>query len=221
MGDCSKYSDATNRCPDVIGSGCVRYTGPDIPCLDICSGASLSVLEKAIADKLCEIAGDVDMSTIVIPACLVTAWGIKDKDILTLIQFILDQYCVMQGEIDSLETQLSNFNPVVTLEWSCCADDPCVKVGTITIQEAFTNIISCLCNLKTYVGEVTLPNGISTISELVTLQSSQIETLQGQVASLLLQQAALMTSINNMKTSLNGWTQVVNSLPATIALPHL
>ena len=50
-------SATTNGC-DNISSNCVIWQGPDIACIDLCSGDTISEVTKKIADKVCAIITD-------------------------------------------------------------------------------------------------------------------------------------------------------------------
>ena len=50
-------SISTNGC-DNISSNCVIWQGPDIACIDLCSGDTISEVTKKIGDKVCQIITD-------------------------------------------------------------------------------------------------------------------------------------------------------------------
>ena len=50
-------SITTNGC-DNISSNCVIWQGPDIACINLCSGDTISEVTKKIADKVCTIITD-------------------------------------------------------------------------------------------------------------------------------------------------------------------
>ena len=47
-------SGTTNGC-DNISSNCVVWQGPDIACIDLCSGDTISEVTAKIATKVCDI----------------------------------------------------------------------------------------------------------------------------------------------------------------------
>ena len=193
---CKSCQDSFYNCPDVITSDCVSYQGPEIPCLDICPGMKLTTVQVSIAEKLCELVGETNVSSIVLPSCLVTAWATKDKTILEFIQFLLEESCNLQSQIDTLNTELTTFEPMVTVDYKCCADSPCVTVGTETVTEAIQNVLNCLCNLKSNLGfdVCPVPSGRS-LSCIVQEQTNTITDLQTTLA---LQQAQIATLIRQV-----------------------
>jgi len=48
-------------CPDVISSNCVTYNGPDIPCLGLCKGGSITPVMYDTAIKLCGLISQLDL----------------------------------------------------------------------------------------------------------------------------------------------------------------
>lgn len=193
---CNSCQDSFYNCPDVLTSDCVSYQGPEIPCLGICPGMKLTSTQVFIAEKLCELVGETNVSTIILPPCLLTAWGTRDKTILEFILFLLEESCNLQSQIDTLNTDLSTFEPMVTVDYKCCADSPCVTVGTVTVSEAIQNVLNCLCDLKSNLGfEICpVPTG-KTLSCMVQEQATLIASLQ---TSLALQQAQIGTLIRQL-----------------------
>lgn len=163
------------KCPDNTTTDCIRWVGKDIPCLDICYGDSLTELQNEVAEKLCELVGDVDMSTVVIPACLLSAWdGLEqDKTILNLFNFAFQIACQQQATINTLPT---TNNPIITLDYKCCADSPCFESVTVTISTHLQQIINCICALSSKVAELEA----TTASEFNTLQA-QVNCIKGGI----------------------------------------
>jgi hypothetical protein len=193
---CKSCQDSFYNCPEVITTDCIPYIGPEIPCLGVCPNMKLSTVQISIAEKLCELVGETNVSTIVLPPCLLTAWGTRDKTILEFILFLLEESCNLQSQIDTLNTDLSTFEPMVTVDYKCCADSPCVTVGTVTVSEAIQNVLNCLCDLKSNLGfEICpVPTG-KTLSCMVQEQATLIASLQ---TSLALQQAQIGTLIRQL-----------------------
>jgi hypothetical protein len=202
---CKNCQDSFYNCPDVITSDCVSYQGPEIPCLEICPGMKLTTVQVSIAEKLCELVGATNVSTIVLPPCLVTAWGTRDKTILEFILFLLEESCNLQSQIDTLNTDLSTFEPMVTVDYKCCADSPCVTVGTVTVSEAIQNVLNCLCELKSDLGFALcpVPTGKS-LSCMVQEQATTIANLQTSLALQSAQIGVLIRQINCLKSLTPG-----------------
>jgi hypothetical protein len=201
---CKPCQDSFINCPqDVTTTNCVSYQGESIPCLNICRGDSVTYVENAIAVALCKLITETDMSNVVLPPCLIEAWNTRDKTILEFIKFLLEESCTLQSQIDALNTELATFQPMVTVDYKCCSDSPCVTVGTVTVTEALQNIINCLCNVIQVLGvkECPLPQGES-LSCMLLAQQEQINTLNSQIA-------AQQVTINAFTAKFECWRLVL------------
>jgi len=202
---CETANYLYTRCPEVVSTNCITYQGADIPCLGICKGSNLSVVEMAIANRLCELSDLTNATTITVPACIIAAWnaGQEDKTILNLLQFALDELCVLQAEITVLQTPVE---PKVTLDYACCSTNSCVTTGKVTLSVALQNIINCICEVKSEVStlkstvkslqrevivlnaQINDPtNGIGALQNQLTTQQISIATLQSTVACIISQ----------------------------------
>lgn len=200
---CETANYLYTRCPEVVSTNCITYQGADIPCLGICKGSNLSVVEMAIANRLCELSDLTNATSITVPACIIAAWnaGQEDKTILNLLQFALDQICVLQAEITVLQTPVE---PKVTLDYACCSTNSCVTTGKVTLSVALQNIINCICEVKSEVStlkstvkslqrevivlnaQINDPtNGIGALKKQLDTQQIDISTLQSTVACIL------------------------------------
>lgn len=78
-----------------ISSNCVVWQGPDVPCISLCTGDTISDVFEALAKELCEIldllnVDNYDLSCFNITNC-------KPKNFIELINFITKQVCLAQG----------------------------------------------------------------------------------------------------------------------------
>jgi len=74
-----------------VSSNCVIWQGPDIPCIDLCRGDSISDVTFKVATELCTLVEQLDIQFFDVscfpPICP------KPENIHDLIQFILDTLC--------------------------------------------------------------------------------------------------------------------------------
>lgn len=206
---CKSCKDSFINCPDVTTTNCLEWVGGDFPCLDICNHTNVTDVEFKALTALCKLIGDTDTSTIILPSCLIEAFGTRDKTILEFITFLLEESCTLQAQIDTLNTTLDTFQPMVTVDYKCCSDSPCVTIGTVTVTEALQNIINCLCNVIQVLGvkECPLPTGES-LSCMLLAQQEQIATLNSQIA-------AQQITINAFTAKFACWrTALVAEIPA-------
>jgi len=81
---------------DPVSSNCVIWQGPDLPCLDICNGQSISDVVALLAQEVCDIINascdcDPDIAGIV-TGCILDETD-PPEDIQELIQAIIDYLC--------------------------------------------------------------------------------------------------------------------------------
>lgn len=177
MKNCSEKSNYFYNSSPILGStDNIVWNEEDIECLGVCSGSRLTTLQLAIIEKLCEVVGNTDLSGIIIPDCLKTAFGTKDKTVLEFIQFLLDNDCLIKSDIDNLQDQLDNFNPLITVDYPSCCENACLPGETYTISQHFEKVLGCLC-----------------------YQASRINELESTIAS----QATAITSLNTQYNQLN------------------
>ena len=83
-------SDTQAGC-NPVSSNCVIWQGPDIPCITLCKGDSISDVTYKVATELCTLVDQLDITGFDVscfpPICP------KPENIHDLIQFILDQLC--------------------------------------------------------------------------------------------------------------------------------
>lgn len=161
----------------------ILYVGKTVDCLDFCDKSRLTTVQEKILDKICELVGITDVTSIHIPTCLVEAWGTSDETILNFLQFLLDQHCSLKSTVDELPT---TNNPFVTISYCCCNDgDGCNTQVTLTLSEHIQKIVNCLCDLKT---------------EVTTLQES-FNTLNNQINGA----GGLVSQLAAVKTNTDNW----------------
>lgn len=100
-------SDTQAGC-NPVSSNCVIWQGPDIPCITLCKGDSISDVTYKVATELCTLVDQLDIAGFDVscfpPICP------KPENIHDLIQFILDQLCAQQGEITTTKSNSTNFD---------------------------------------------------------------------------------------------------------------
>ena len=179
--NCNNSNSTFNRCGETLTSDCVIWRGVAVECLDLCPGDSITKVQQAILDQLCILTGLTDLSTLTIPQCLIAAYGSKDKNLLNSIQILLTAVCQNTADIDALETNLDSLNPLVSVDFKCCSTNPCVTNGTVRLNVALENILSCLCT-----------------------QNDVIASLQSQMASYQTQINSLTSQYQNLANAIFG-----------------
>jgi len=171
------------RCPTTISTNCVEWIAGDFPCLDICNGDILSEAQFNIATKLCELVNTTDLSSVVIPSCLVEAWATTDPTILNFIQFLLDKHCEQQVQIDSLGANELTLKTVFKVNYPDCCVSECQPSIELTIQQHFEKVLECLC--QQYDRIVALETTVQTLATQASVGDlqDQIDCLKGAIIS--------------------------------------
>lgn len=161
------------RCPTPTTTDCVEWVAGDFTCLDICNGDLLTEAQFNIATKLCELVNTTDLSSVVIPNCLVEAWATNDPTILNFIQFLLDKHCEQQTQIDNINTDIFTLETEFEVKYPDCCVSECQPSFTLTLQKHFEKVLECLCQqyarivaLETIIGDTSVLGG-KTISQLL------------------------------------------------------
>ena len=103
-------SNTTNGC-DNTSSNCVIWQGPDLTCVDICNGDTISDVVAKLAEQLCECCGltgegksarsasSIDIRT-VNQLCLESDYG-KASNVQILLNNIIDKLCKSTGQSEA------------------------------------------------------------------------------------------------------------------------
>lgn len=192
MGDCITNSYSYNNSVIKATSTEVLYVGDSYECLEICTNTRLTEVQEKLIEKVCELANTTDVSTILLPECLRIAFGSTDPTIINFLQFILNEYCSLQDYVNSIQdgtVQIENFDPVFTVEYGCCSDNPCIVNTTVKLSEHIQNILSCLCALRADV--TALESRVEDLETTTESLQTQYNTLNTTVASILLKTSCL------------------------------
>lgn len=81
---------------DPMSSNCVIWQGPDIECIDLCKGDTVSDVVYALAKELCKLMDTFDLSNYDI-SCLGLA-ECAPEDFQTFMQLLIDKVCACCGE---------------------------------------------------------------------------------------------------------------------------
>jgi len=117
-----------------ISSNCVIWQGPDIPCIKLCKGDTISDVIDKLAKELCNImdlldVNGYDLSCFDLASC-------KPQNIQELIQFLIERICALEA-VDAAaaatpttttgSTRSTSADTLVTVA-------PCFVVGTTTVM---------------------------------------------------------------------------------------
>jgi hypothetical protein len=118
-----------------ISSNCVIWQGPDIPCIKLCTGDTVSDVVGKLATELCAVLDTLNVTNYDLSCFNLTACG--PNDFQALIQFLIEQICALQTEVNTLADPATS--SIVNTTKSTGADTlvtvaPCFVVGTTTVM---------------------------------------------------------------------------------------
>lgn len=139
-------SNCYNGCTEIVSDRCVKYTGIDIPILEIKTGDSLSYVEQALIQFLVSTLDGsgikitlpqnayCEVVTKYLPTC-------GDVTALTLFEALVKAACDLQEQIDDINAELTTLNADYTIG---CLTGVTASSDTHAIVQA---IITKLCQI--------------------------------------------------------------------------
>ncbi len=176
-------SGTTNGC-DNISSNCVVWQGPDITCIDLCTGDTITDVTHKLATKVCKLITDgvtanpslagLDLSCLKIP-------GIAPTELVPVLQAMVVQICANTGtgQVPNSSSNLSSSSqvqadlPIMTLpaclQYNDASGNPVTTLrldlfATLISQQVCTNLAS-----------------IQVINTTLTSYSSRLDVLEACV----------------------------------------
>lgn len=133
---------------DPVSSNCVIWQGPDIPCIDLCHGDSISDVTAKLAAELCDVLNLVDITQYDIscfsPVCPAFT------DFSDLVQFIIDKLCELQTCCNA-ETPSTSGCPECVLTIAACfqyVNELGDTITTMNIDDYVRAIGNRVCQLE-------------------------------------------------------------------------
>lgn len=163
-------SNNTQQGCNPISSNCVVWQGPNIPCINLCTGDSVSDVVAKMATELCEIADQLDISLLDLscfnPLCP-TPQNFRD-----VMQLIIDKIC-------ALENPNAADGGITTS--GCPSDCEIAVAPCLQYTDNLGNTVTSL-PIKDYV--ILIGNRICTILTSIANLQTQIDALDVRVTNL-------------------------------------
>jgi hypothetical protein len=183
-----KPKDTQEGC-NPISSNCVIWQGPDIPCIKLCTGDSVSDTVAKLAEELCIIIDQLDISVLDI-SCF-GAIAPEPGNFADVIQLLINKTC-------TVETVLENNGFDLNPNTSTCPDDCLVSVATcLQPTDALGNLITEL-PLRDYV--VLIGTRICTIVSQINAIDSSITNIETRITVIEQGVADIENSIGTLPT---------------------
>ncbi len=183
----AKKSQLNSGCPEALSSNCVVWTGSEIPCLDISYGDRISEVVCAIANKVCNICRDIDVSQLDL-SCLIDLCENcpEDRSVKTILQLLLDNQCKLQDLITSGGTST---DPTIAVNMKCLKkfDDFGNEIPQ-NLNTALQSIINEVCDHRTRIiileaTVIDLQDQIDNLPDPIAYEEPEITTCLTPVAT--------------------------------------
>lgn len=237
-----KFKNTT--CPDVTSNQCVVWEGGEIKCLGICNGDSLAEAEKIIADKVCELAKELDLGEVDLSCILAT--DPADKNLKKVLEVILENQCTLKELVDSINTDSPDTGLNLNLKCLKRFDEFGNEIPQ-DLTQVLQSAVNMLCVhdndialLKNRLGELedyveTIPTtppeveepkintcltpGLRSTSEVVPMVAQEVCDLKTIVGSLEEVSSSLSQQCSNLNATYQieqGWQTTVNNIAQAI-----
>ena len=157
----------------VTTSNCVVWQGPDLCCIDLCHGDTISEVIDAIAKKICKIfemldVQSYDLSELIDKEC-------PPANFVELIQLLIDEVAKLKGNGNGTGSTGLNGCPDCDLAVAACFQQ---QYGTvISLTEYVTAIGAKLCDQQVLIQ--TQNNALAQLQQQVTNLQAQVNLLIG------------------------------------------
>lgn len=149
----------THGC-DPVSSNCVIWQGPDIPCIKLCKGDSVSDVVYKLATELCEVLETLDVSTYNLPDTCFQNQQCNPTDFQALIQIIIDKICSVESTASGERTAVvSGTCPDCVINIPTCfqyTNEFGDLVTTMQLTDYVKTIGNRVCNLINQINNLTV-----------------------------------------------------------------
>jgi hypothetical protein len=160
-----KPKDTQDSC-NPVSSNCVIWQGPDIPCINLCNGDSISDVVAKMAERLCTISEQLDISLLDL-SCFNPIFP-TPQDFQDVMQLILNKICALE-------------NPTLdpTASTGDCPDDCIITIAPCFQERDFLGNLIITLPLKDYV--IKIGNDLCGLIATVNSQGTAITDLETRV----------------------------------------
>lgn len=131
-----------------ISSNCVIWQGPDIPCINLCKGDTVSDVVFKLATELCGVLEQIDVTTLDL-SCFNLA-GCEPKDLQAFLQFLIDKICALEACCDQTPSTARTGCPDCVVNIAPCfyyQDQFGNQITTMQLSDYVTAIGNRVCDI--------------------------------------------------------------------------
>lgn len=171
-------SNCFNGCTEIISDQCVKYTGNDIPALDIYNGDTLADVELKITTFILSLSTGVGIIPVIDPAdlcALVSGFlpGSGDININDVISALLQSICDLKTNVDAIDGTLTTLNANYTIG---CLTGVTASSDTHDILQAAINKL-CLTAADLTALTLNVTNNYVELADLNTLIQAYLDSI--------------------------------------------
>ena len=165
-----------------ISSNCIVWQGPDLKCIDVCTGQPLSETLYNVAMKVCELQTQLDLTDLDLKCIfdICAACPEPQKTLAVVLQLLIDKVCSLQDIIDSLNTTSTTSDPLVRMAVCFQYTDP--STGDVIKDLPHTQYTKRIgvevCNLANQIAAVLLD--ITNLQDQIDALDVRVTILEGQ-----------------------------------------
>jgi|TARA_R110001592_G_scaffold26926_3_gene100319 hypothetical protein len=126
-----------------ISSNCVIWQGPDIDCIKICNGDSVSDVVAALATELCTVLDQINVSSYDL-TCLGFTSACPPKDFEALIQFLINKICDLESVPTDTPKDASGCPDCIISVASCFIEGTTTNMQLVDYVQAIANKVCAL-----------------------------------------------------------------------------
>ena len=177
-----KLNSNTSEGCSLTSSNCVIWDGPDISCLNLCRGDSITDVVYKLATKICELtsATGIDVSGVVFD-CILNQGQTEPDTLTATLNLMISKHCALKAQVDSI--QVSNSDNVLYRLPACLeyTDGNGDLIQYLTPENYSLKLAQEICSLIASVASanVAIATNASNISDLddrVTVLENEIDT---------------------------------------------
>lgn len=171
-------SNCFNGCTEIISDQCVKYTGNDIPALDISNGDNLADVELKITTFIINLSTGTGIIPVIDPAdlCpLVSGFlpGSGDITLNDVISALLQSICALKTNVDAIDATLTTLNADYTIG---CLSGVTASSDTHDVLQAAINKL-CLTASELTALELDVTTNYVALADLNTLIQAYLDSI--------------------------------------------
>ena len=161
-------------------SDCIIWQGPNIPCINLCTGDSITDVTYKIAEKLCAVQSAYNLDSLQLNDLATFCTTIAgpptgtNKTLLSVLDYIVKKLDCVNDKVDAIPAPTTPQQPTIELPTCLRYVSAGVQVNSLVHSAATLHIANEFCLLK---------SAVSTLSSSVADHELRIKTLEGAPTS--------------------------------------